>query len=128
MKTIRGRCLALTLVLVFALMSCATMNVGDTPWYEAIKGWSPEQRANFFMDSWTAEHADYKAGNAIPNKSEALIADLESKRKILEKSRIPVRSYATLVKAGGVPDGQAEQEIIAWIRQLQRQSLQGGGL
>jgi hypothetical protein len=123
-------------VLLFAAMAmsqgCATIGATGpdaagttgTPWYMDIQSWTPYQKANFFNDTWQAEKANYDAANAIPNKSEALKRMLETKQQILEVSRVPIRTYATSVKAGGAPDPAVEMQIITWLRQLQAQALQ----
>ena len=117
----------LILFLAFFLVGC-TATMKNIPWNESIGSWTPEQKANFFMETWTAEHQAYKASNAIPDKSDDLIAALKSKREILETSRIPVRTYVSIVKGGGSPDASTEQEIINWLRQMQTQMIKEGVL
>jgi hypothetical protein len=115
-----------------SLQSCAPNQAGSRQaamqsvvWYQDVKNWTPNQRANFFMDLWSEEKATYDAQNALTPKSADLIALLKVKQQILEKSRIPIRSYVTLVKSGGVPDAAMEQQIISWLRQLETQALTG---
>ena len=124
--------LAMVMVLALSISGCGT--IGQTgagaagasaqgvPWYQDIQNWTPYQKANFFMDTWEAQNADYKAQNSIPNKSEDLIKILKVKQQVLEQSRIPVRTYVASVKSGGT--GQQEQEIIVWLKQLQTLALQ----
>jgi hypothetical protein len=96
------------------------------PWYIAYQSWTKEQKADFFMEMWMQQEADYKTMNAYPNKSEALIKALKVKREVLEQSRVPLRTYATIVKGGGTPDAAMEQQIVAWLTQLQLNFLTGG--
>lgn len=87
----------------------------------SIASWSSHQKANFFMTTWQSEKRAYDQMNALPNKPEDLIKVLESKYKILENSRVPIRTYITIVNNGGTPDISVEQQIIDWIRELQIQ-------
>lgn len=131
------RCLyGLFVVLVlFSFTSCGPLIMGqptvgntvNTPWWEQVKSWSPEQRSNFFFDFWKAQNADYDAMNAIPNKTPELIKLLETKRTALETSRVLIRSYAILVKGGGVPEAGDEEAIIQLLRDAQITILQQGG-
>jgi len=61
------------------------------------------------------------------DKPTDLMEVLQVKYQILEKSRIPVRTYANIVKTGGVPDQNSEDEIVKWLRQLQLQLVYGQG-
>jgi len=108
---------------LFLLAGCATMNVGEVPWTVAISDWQPKQRADFLMSMWMSEKATYDMQNAIENKPEELVKTLEIKYNILEKSRVPMRMYASIVNSGGVPDQASEQQIIDWLRQLQIQLI-----
>jgi hypothetical protein len=130
----RAKFSLLILVVLVVMAGCTVGQTGPTgagaagaaaqgiPWYEDIKNWTPHQKANFFMEAWEAQLADYKAQNAIPNKSPDLVKILNVKQQILEQSRIPVRQYVATVKGGQV--GGNEMEIITWIRQLQTLALQ----
>ena len=109
-------------ILLFVLTAC-TANLGNIPWDLDVKNWVPEKRASFFMKSWTAEKANYDAMNAIENKSESLVKALKIKYEVLEKSRVPVRTYATIVKNKGVPPDDMEDAIIKWLRSMQQQYL-----
>jgi len=84
-----------------------------------IGDWNSYQKANFFMTTWMSEKSAYDAMNALENKPDNLIKVLEAKQKVLEGSRIPIRTYVTLVNQGGIPDAGVEQQIIDWLRQLQ---------
>ena len=75
------------------------------------------------MSMWMSEKQSYDMLNAIENKPEDLIKTLEVKYQILEKSRVPMRMYATMVNAGGIPTPESEQELIDWLRQLQIQMM-----
>jgi hypothetical protein len=92
-------------------------------WYNDIQNWTPYQKGNFLMETYLAEKKTYDLQNAIEKKSPELIAMLKVKREVLEYARIPTRLYISLVKAGGVPDADIEQQIIAWMRQLQTLAL-----
>lgn len=92
-------------------------------WYNDIQNWTPYQKSNFLMESYLAEKKAYDLQNAIEKKSPELIAMLKVKREVLEQARIPTRLYVSLVKAGGSPDADVEQQIIDWIRQLQTLAL-----
>jgi len=125
------RCLVLVaMVLMLAVSGCVTTGQTDpgattaqaVPWYQDVQNWTPYQKANFFMDTWEAQLADYKAQNAIPNKSPELIKILKVKQQVLEQSRLPVRAYVSALQAG--TPVQNEREIIAWLRQLQTLMLQ----
>ena len=105
---------------------CATMNMGDVPWNVQIKEWQPKQKADFIMSLWLSEKQTYDIMNAIENKPDDLVKALESKYQILEKSRVPIRMYASIVNSGGVPNAEDEQQIIDWLRQLQIQLVYGG--
>ena len=116
------------LVFLALVMACA---IGQTQnptisWHLDIQNWTSHQKANFFMETWMAENAGYKAMNTIPNKSEALIKLLKAKQKVIELARLPIRTYASIVNSGGVIDTTTEQQITGWLRQLQLQALQGG--
>ena len=112
----------IVVMLLFVLTAC-TANLGNVPWDLDVKNWVPEKRANFFMKAWMAEKANYDAMNAIENKSESLVKALKVKHEILEKSRVPVRAYAKIVKNKGVPPDDMENAIIGWLRELQMQYL-----
>lgn len=114
----------LVIFLLFFIIGCG--GLASVSWDSDIHNWVPEKRANFFMKTWLAEKANYDAMNAIENKSEALIKTLKVKRDILEKSRLPIRTYVSLVQAGGSPDADSEQLIIDLLRQMQRQYIYGG--
>jgi len=73
-----------------------------------------------------SEKQTYDIMNAIENKPDDLVKALESKYQILEKSRVPIRMYASIVNSGGVPNAEDEQQIIDWLRQLQIQLVYGG--
>lgn len=118
--------LCLLLPLGAVQTGCATKNLHMTSWYDQIGAWTPNQKANFFMETWKAEKATYNAQNAIPNKTKDLIAFLEKKREVLESSRIPIRTYVSMVNAGGMIDPGSEAQIIAWLRDLQLQLMMGG--
>lgn len=120
------RILSIILAL-FMVVGCATMNVGDVPWNVAISDWQPKQRADFMMSMWMSEKATYDMQNAIENKPDDLVRTLEVKYEILEKSRVPMRMYATIVNGGGTPTQSDEQQLIDWLRQLQVQLIYGGG-
>ena len=105
------------LVVVFLLVSCATMNIGDVPFAK----WSPKQKANFFMTMWESQKVTYDMMDEMTDKPADLMEVLQVKYQILEKSRIPVRTYANIVKTGGVPNQNSEDEIMKWLRQLQLQ-------
>jgi len=94
-------------------------------WVEEINRWTPYQKANFFMDVWQAEHRSYKAQNAIEKKPADLVNYLQTKRKVLEAAREPIRIYSQMLAAGAVPDSGLEQEIIALIQDLQRRAWGG---
>jgi len=111
---------------LFMLAGCATMNVGDVPWNVTISDWQPKQKADFMMSMWLSEKQTYDMMNAIENKPVDLIAALQVKYQILEKSRVPMRMYASTVNSGGVPDPASEQQLIDWLRQLQLQLVYGG--
>jgi len=106
---------------ILMFITACTANMGNVPWYVGIKDWSPEQKANFFMKTWMAEKDTYDSQNAIEGKSPELIKTLKIKREVLEQSRLPIRSYVSVVASGSVPDTLMEQEIIKWLRQLQMQ-------
>lgn len=110
------------IALLFILSAC-TANLGNVPWDVDIKNWIPEKRANFFMKSWLAEKANYDAMNAVENKSEPLIKALNIKYEIIEKSRVPIKGYADIVKNKGIPPDDMEEAIIGWLRKLQTQYL-----
>ena len=111
---------------LFILVGCATMNVGDVPWNVAISDWQPKQKADFMMTMWLSEKKTYDSMNAMENKSSDLIDVLEAKYQILEKSRIPMRMYVSIINSGGIPDQESEQLLIDWLRQLQLQLVYGG--
>jgi len=100
---------------LFFVISC-TASIGQVPFAK----WTSHQKANFFMNTWLAEKASYDIMNQMENKPAELVSTLKTKQKVLEDSRLPIRSYATLVKGGGI-DSNAEDKILAWIRQLQVQ-------
>ena len=118
----RFRLMPIILILMF-ISGCGTMNLGNVPWDVSIQDWQPKQRADFMMSMWMSEKQSYDMLNAIENKPEDLIKTLEVKYQILEKSRVPMRMYATMVNAGGTPTPASEQELIDWLRQLQIQML-----
>jgi len=97
---------------LFLIVSCATLSVGNEPWDVAISDWQPKQKADFIMSMWLSEKQTYDIMNAIENKPEDLISALEAKYQILEKSRVPIRMYASIVNSGGVPNTEDEQQII----------------
>ena len=103
-------------ILVLFIVGCGTLNFGNTPWYLDIQNWSSYQRANFFMTTWIAELDSYNSMNAIQDKPEELVSVLKVKREILEKSRVPIRTYVGLVDSGSVPSNEMEQEIINFLR------------
>ena len=98
-------------IIMLLLVSCSA----------TVSNWTPHQKANFFMKSWRAEKASYDIMNQMENKPPELISNLKVKQSILEKSRIPIRSYATIVKEGGSINPSSEDEILGWLRQLQVQ-------
>lgn len=110
------------LSIVLFLFAC-TAHLGNIPWHLDIPNWSSHQKANFFINTWMAEKYTYDSMNAMENKPEELISVLKAKREILEKSRIPIRTYASIINSGGFPDANSEQEIIDFIRQLQMQYI-----
>ena len=122
MKT--NRLIILAFVLFMAI--ACTANLGNIPWYEDIKTWSPHQKADFFMNIWLAEKESYDRMNAITNKPDSLIKSLQAKYRVLEDSRIPIRTYSTMVKSGAFPTGETTQEIINFIEQLQINYVYGG--
>jgi hypothetical protein len=111
---------------IIVLFVACTANLGNVPWHLDIQNWSMYQKANFFMNTWMAEKNSYDTMNDMDNKPDDLIKVLEAKRKILEDSRVPIRLYVHIVKAGNTPDINSEQEIIDFLRQLQMQYLYGG--
>jgi len=119
--------------LIFGSMTfqaCPAVQIGGQvaePWQTQYTKWTSYQRADFFMELWMVQEADYKAMNAYPNKTEALISALKAKRELLEQSRLPMRTYATLVKSGGTPDAATEKQIVEWLTQLQMNLLTAGG-
>lgn len=115
----------LVVVMLFCFIT-ACGGLANVKWDADIQNWIPQKRANFFMKTWLAEKANYDAMNSIENKSESLIKTLELKRQILEKSRQPIRIYVNLVKSGGTPNSTSEQQIIDWLREMQRQYIYGG--
>jgi len=114
------------IIAILLVAGCATMNMGDVPWNVQIKEWQPKQKADFIMSLWLSEKQTYDIMNAIENKPDDLVKALESKYQILEKSRVPIRMYASIVNSGGVPNAEDEQQIIDWLRQLQIQLVYGG--
>jgi hypothetical protein len=124
-KTKRG--ILIFLAIAFLVASCATMNIGDVPWQVDIKQWQPKQRADFMMNLWMSEKSTYDRMNAIENKPPDLITVLKAKYQVLEQSRKPMRAYAQYVNSGGIPNPDAEQELINWLRELQLQFVYGGG-
>jgi hypothetical protein len=123
MKGRVGKHLAILLAIAFIFSACATLNVGDVP----FEKWSPKQKGTFFMKIWESQKITYDMLNDMKDKPADLIEVLIVKQQILEQSRIPVRTYATMVKSGGVPDANSEDEIMAWLRQLQLQLVYGKG-
>jgi len=115
-----------TLIFLLLFIVGCSAGLANVPWYTDIGKWIPEKRANFFMKTWLAEKANYDAMNAIENKSPALVKTLKVKHDILEQSRMPIRAYVSIVKAGGTPDADSEQKIIDWLREMQRQYIYGG--
>ena len=105
----------LALFFVVGMVGC-TATIGQVPFAK----WTSHQKANFFMNTWLAEKASYDIMNQMENKPPELVASLKTKYKVLEESRLPIRSYVTLVNGGGI-DSNAEDEILAWLRQLQVQ-------
>jgi len=114
---------ALAILIIFAIVSCATWNIGDVPFAK----WSPKQKANFFMTMWESQKVTYDMLDEMKDKPADLMQVLQVKYQILEKSRIPVRTYVNIVKTGGVPDLNSEDEIVKWLRQLQLQLVYGQG-
>jgi len=110
-------------IFIVGMVSCATLDIGEVPFAK----WSPKQKATFFMAMWQSQKITYDMMNEIADKPADLIEVLKVKQQILEKSRIPVRAYANIVKGGGVPDASSEDEIAAWLRQLQLQLVYGKG-
>jgi hypothetical protein len=96
------------------------------PWYVAYKTWTTDQRADFFMQMWMAQEADFKTMNLQPNKSAGLVKAMNTKREVLEQSRVPLRTYVTLIKGGGIPDAATEKQLVDMLTQLQLNYLQGG--
>jgi len=119
----RLKLLSVLLAIAFLFTACGTMNLGNVPWDVSIQDWQPKQKADFMMSMWMSEKQSYDMLNAIENKPEDLIKTLEVKYQILEKSRVPMRMYATMVNAGGIPTPESEQELIDWLRQLQIQMM-----
>ena len=123
MKKFKILGIILVLFLVAGLASCATLDIGDVPFAK----WSPKQKANFFMTMWESQKITYDMMDEMTNKPPDLMEVLQVKYQILEKSRIPVRTYANIVKTGGVPNQSSEDEIMKWLRQLQLQLVYGQG-
>jgi len=117
----RTKRIALLSVVLF-LFAC-TANLGNIPWHLDIQNWSSHQKANFFMKTWMAEKNTYDSMNAMENKPEELVPVLKAKYEILEKSRVPIRTYVSIVNSGSLPDTNSEQEIINFLRQLQMQYI-----
>lgn len=117
--------LIILVALVFGCSGC-TYNVKppDEPWYKSIKDWSPEQRASFFMEFWKEQKKNYDRLNAVTDKSDELLQHLEAQWKLIEGSRIPIRTYAKIVKAGGIPSLELEEEIIEALTELELLMLQ----
>ena len=123
MRKFRILAIIMAMFFVAGMVGC-TASIGQVPFAK----WTSYQKANFFMKTWENEKASYDSLNAMENKPPDLIVVLNAKYKIIEKSRIPVRMYVKIVKAGGIPDSNSEQEILDWIRDLQQQLVYGGGL
>jgi len=123
MNTKFKRVATVILVFAFVISACATMNIGDVPFAK----WSPKQKANFFMTMWESQKVTYDMMGEMTDKPADLMEVLQVKYQILEKSRIPVRTYVNIVKTGGVPDQSSEDEIMKWLRQLQLQLVYGQG-
>jgi len=123
MKKFKILGVTLALFLVVGLVSCATLDIGEVPFAK----WSPKQKANFFMTMWESQKVTYDMMDEIKDKPADLMEVLQVKYQILEKSRIPVRTYANIAKTGGVPDANSEDEIVKWLRQLQLQLVYGQG-
>lgn len=110
-------------VWVLLFIGCGTMNVGQVPWTLDIQNWSQHQKANFFMNTWMAEKANFDSMNTIEDKSDDLVKVLKAKREILESLRVPIRIYSGVVEGGGIPSTESEQVIINLLRQLQQQII-----
>lgn len=79
------------------------------------------------MKMWESQKITYDMMDEMTNKPPELMEVLQVKYQILEKSRIPVRTYANIVETGGIPDANSEDEIVKWLRQLQLQLVYRGG-
>ena len=123
MRRLKFARMILALFVVIGMLGCATLDIGEVPFAK----WSPKQKATFFMTMWQSQKITYDMMNEITDKPADLIEVLKIKQQILEKSRIPVRTYSTIVRNGGVPDANSEDEITAWLRQLQLQLIYGKG-
>lgn len=118
--------LVLMLMFAFAFVSfgvTACQYFGSLPSPQDIANqfikMTPQQKANFFMKSWTAQHADYERLKAVPEPTPELSKILKYKYTLLEKSRVPVRTYATIVAGNGVPPKELEEEIVALLSALE---------
>lgn len=111
----------LIIPIVLAIISCGTLNIGNVP----FQSWTPYQKANFFMQTWTAEKTTYDKMNAMENKPDDLVEVLKVKQKVLEQSRIPIRIYVSMVSQGEIPDQESEQAIVDWLRTLQYEYIYG---
>lgn len=112
------------LLAIFFLAACGTMNA-NAPWNIQIKDWNPKQQATFFMKLWLSEKASYDSMNDITDKPADLVKVLKTKREILEKSRIPIRTFVSIVDSGEFPNPDDTDQIITWLRTLQLQLVYG---
>ncbi len=104
---------------ILALLIGCVGTINPVEWQDSYKTWTTEQRATFLMKTWQFHKSDYDRWNALPDKSPELLKILEAKYQLLERSRIPLRTYVQYVDLTGQADFDMEQQLLAWVLELQ---------
>ena len=103
----------LALVLLFAVVGCATINLGK-PWEER----TPQEKALTILDAYNAQYKNTMAMALNPNLTEAQKEVVRVKKATLTELWPLVDIYVTTVEAGGVPSPENEAAILRLIDRL----------
>lgn len=100
------------LVLIVALMGCATLGV--KPWNDR----SPKEKASYFISIYNKQYNDTIRMANNPEITTAGRAVVRRKKALLTKMYVAVGTYNDVVVKGEIPTFMDEQAILDLINQL----------
>jgi len=115
----KSKLLGLVLVLLFAVVSCAGMQLGvNDPVSKFIK-LSPQDKATVLMETYSKVYDD--VNTTLGPMSNATLAEKQlavEKAKILISAAPAIKLYVMIVKGGVTPSPADEEAIVKFIRDV----------